>query len=372
MKFLNPNVRELLGVTPICTVTDRQIWNQIVTPMTRAFLGNILESNVDVRETVLGDFPGDEVTNLNDHKIYGKDGYVRHPYVVTTYRTENGAFIVKRDGTKFKALGFFGNLKKKQLELVFKAALRDRRFDGTKRANDSALVDFIGYEDPVLNAPLMIDGKHVKSVEVSIYSFLPGSRVSEACGDLELEKFIENPYRFLDRPERFRELFDKAWKSKRAPGQISNPFPDTSKYVVAGFEKLARLKGYDFIENAPSHYHVCMWSMSVGYRPVNPAQAQVIKDLSTGLHALNQRLKAAGKRELTRPQESWVCVVQSLRPDLIPDGLKLDGGLKWPQDNIGAQNLWLAKAITEKGHKMVAHAARVARAAAAADEKKDK
>ncbi len=271
-KFLNPNVSEMLGFTPICTVTDRQIWNLLVTPMTKALLGRIVEGKIEVRETVEGAFSGDEVTNLNDHKLYGgQEGYVRTRYLVSSYRTEYGMFIVKRDGTKFKALGFFGDMKKGQGELIFKAALRDRQFDGTTRANDSALVDFVGYDDAKFNSPLLIGGKKVKSVEISIYGFMPGSRTSDVCGDVELEKFFENPFRFLEQPERFRELFARAWRSKRGPGMVSNPVPDVSKLVVPGFEKLARSKGYDFIENAPSHFHVAMWSKSVGYRFTDPA-----------------------------------------------------------------------------------------------------
>jgi hypothetical protein len=342
-KFLSPNIRELLGVTPVCTVSDRQIWNRLVTPMTKALLGKIVGAEVSVRETVAGAFPGDEVTNLNDHKLYGgQDGFVRNRYVATTYRTENGLFIIKRDGVKFKAFGWFGDPRKGLMELIFKGALRDRRFDGTKQANDSALIDFIGYEDVSLNAPLVIAGKQVKSVELSVYAFLPGSSVADVSGDEEFHQFIRNPFTFLDRPELFRQLFDRAWKTKLAPGQVSKPVPDVSKLVVPEFEAVAKGKRYDFVENAPSHYHVALWSKSMGYRYLDPAQEKAIDELTAGI----ARLKAAGVK-LTRPQESWLCVVQSLRPDLIPAGLNLNGP-KWPQDNIGPQNLWMYKPLTEK------------------------
>ncbi len=81
-------------------------------------------------------------------------------------------------------------------------------------------------------------------------------------------------------------------------------------------------------------------------------------------------MKAAGVK-LTRAQESWVCVAQSLRSEFIPEGLDLKGP-KWPQDNIGAQNLWMYKPITARGEKMVADAAKAAEAASAptADPKK--
>lgn len=345
-KFLNPNVRELLGFAPICTVTDRQIWTHLVTPMTKALLGKIVDSKLEVRDTVAGAFPGDEVTNLNDHRMYGgKDGFVRNHYVVTTYRTENGAFVVKRDGTKFKAFGYFGDLKKGQLELIFKAALRDRRFDGTLRANDNPLLDFTA--DTPKNGTMLHKGKPVKSVELSIYCFMPGSRTADVCGDIELEKFFENPFRFLDRPELFKSLFDRAWKSSRGPGMVSNPVPDVSKTVVPGFEKLARIKGYDFMEHTPSHFHVAMWSRAVGYKVADPACEKELQGLIAGI----QKIKASGIK-LTRAQESWVCVLQSLRSDLIPPALNM-GGPKWPQDNIGNDMLWMFKPLTEKGQKLL-------------------
>ena len=76
-----------------------------------AALFAVLSGKIEVRETTQGAFPGDEVTNLNDHRLYGgKEGYVRDRYIVTTYKTEYGAFIVKRDGVKFKAFGLFGLL----------------------------------------------------------------------------------------------------------------------------------------------------------------------------------------------------------------------------------------------------------------------
>ncbi len=261
-KFLNPNYRELLGFTPICNVSDRQIWNLVVTPVTKALLGPIIDSTVEVSDKDTPAFPGDVVSNFNQHLLHGKEGFVRNYYVTNTYRTQYGAFIVKRDGIKFKAMGVFGDLKKGKVELIFKAALKDRRFDGTPRANDSALIDFRGYEDAVFNSPLTLNGKKVRSVELSVYGFMPGSRVRQVCGDEVLEAFFENPFRFLDRPELFRRLFDIAWKSDRAPGMVSNPIFDISKLVVPGFERIARSRGYDFIENAPSHYHVAMWRQS--------------------------------------------------------------------------------------------------------------
>ncbi len=107
-----------------------------------------------------------------------------------------------------------------------------------------------------------------------------------------------------------------------------------------------------------------MWrcgGKAVGYRFVDPAQEKEVQALTAGIKRVRDAFKARGL-ELTRAQESWICVVQSLRSDLIPQELNLHGP-KWPQDNIGAKNLWMAKPITEKGEKLWAEAVEAAKAA---------
>lgn len=345
-KFLKHDVNDIVRTTKIAYVTDAEIWRHLVTPMVRSLLGRIDFSKCQSRlvETIAGLFPADEVTNLNDHRMFGgQQGFIRYPYLHNFYPTENGAFIVKRDGVKFEAFAWFGDVFKGRGELIFKAALRDRRYDGTRKANDTSLVDF-PYDDATLNAPLPHD---VRSVELSIYGFLPGSRVVAACGDREFDLFVEKPFVFLDRPQKFLELFKRAWESQRAPGQNAAPIPDVSKLVPPQFEKVATRKGYDFIEVAPSHYHVAMWAVAVGYRFTDAKQAETIRQLSAGI----KRLKDSGMK-LTRQQESWVCVAQSLPREFIPAGLDL-GGPVWPQDNIGPQNLWMNKPLTEKARKVL-------------------
>jgi hypothetical protein len=60
---------------------------------------------------------------------------------------------------------------------------------------------------------------------------------------------------------------------------------------------------------------------------------------------------------LTRTQQSWVCVVQGLRPiELIPEGLYLNGPL-WPQTNLDNACLWMVKPISEKGRATLAKTA---------------
>ncbi len=348
-KFHKHSVADLARVTPVSMVTDREIWSHLVTPMVRALLGPIdfESSRIQVLETTKGLFPGDEVTNLKDHRLYGgQAGFIRFPYLHSFYKTENGAFIVKRDGVKFEAIGWYGDVMKGRGELIFKAALRDRRHDGTARANDCSLVEFVGYDDPQLNRPLPAE---LASAEISVYGFQPGSRVAASCGDPQLDLFIEKPFTFLDRPELFLSLFRRAWNSQRAPGQNAAAIPDVSRLVSPQFDAIAKKHRYDVLEAAPSHYHVAMWARSLGYQFTDPTQAKVFNDLGAGIG----RIKAAGI-SLNRAQESWVCVIQSLRPvELIPTELYLHGPV-WPQDNIGPQNLWMNKPLSDKAKKLLA------------------
>jgi|GEM_PF-297791 hypothetical protein len=343
--FNGANIPELLGITPICLIKDEELWTHLVTPQVKAFLGDIQSSQISVRETTDGDFGGDEVTNYNDHRLYGgKQGFVRFPYINAFYKTTYGALIIKRDGTKFKILAYFGRVEKGEGELLFKVAMRDRRYDGTLRANDCSLVDFPGYElaqyNHTLNIPNMPENS--TGVELSIYGFMPGSRLVDALGEPEYEAFVKNPFSFLDRPELYLQYFKRAWNTKRAPGQFGNPVPDVSKWITPMTDMIAIKAGYDYIENCSSHFHVAKWAESVGYRYSDPKQAETLAAFTDGI----KKLLASGMK-LTRQQQSWVVAIQSLRKDMIPAGLDL-GGPIWPQDNVGPENLWMYKPLSDR------------------------
>lgn len=342
-KISTVNVADLVGPAPISRVTDKQIWSLMLSPQVKALLGPIeTVTGPQVHETTEPLFPGDEVSNLNNNLIYGKPGFVRFPYVATIYKTVYGALVIKRDASKFKVAAYVGDIMKGKGELMFVAALRDRRYDGTLRGNDCAMLGY-PYDDPT-NRPLP---HNVKSVEISLYAFMPGSRISHATGDMELQTFVANPFAFCDRPELFRALFDRAWKTERSPGQISASIPDVAKILGPNFEKLALKHGYDFLEDAASHYHVAMFAHSLGYRITYEDQAKEFEALRAGI----ERIKKSGKK-LTRSQESWVCVAQSLPTHLIPEGLDL-GGPKWPQDNISQTNLWTNKPLNQKALELI-------------------
>lgn len=339
-KISEVDVASLLGPTPISSVTDAEIWSLLLSPQVKALLGPI-ESIVGptLLETTTPLFPGDEVSNLNNNLLYGgKTGFVRFPYVATIYKTTHGALVIKRDPTKFKVSGWIGDIEKGKAELFYVVALRDRRYDGTLRANDCAMLGF-PYDDPAFNLPLP---HGLNSVEISLYAYMPGSRISHASGDVELEAFVANPFSFQDRPELFRKLFDKAWTTQRGPGQIAASIPDVARFVAPNFETVAIAKGYDAIEDAASHYHVAMYAFAMGYRCTYENDAKELAALKAGIEAI----KKSGIK-LTRPQESWVAVAQSLPTELIPQGLNL-GGPKWIQDNISQKNLWFNKPLNQK------------------------
>lgn len=344
-KFTSANYPELLGVTAVCQISDEEIWQNLLSPITRALLGPVVRVRPPVvLETVEGLFPGDQASNLNDHKLYGgRDGFVRNPYVCNVYEMANGLVVIKRDGVKFEVFAWYGNVHKGTGEMIFKAALRDRRYDGSARANDSALLDY-PYSDPVFHQPL---SQELKSVELSIYAYLPGTRISQVAGEMEYERFVQQPFKFIRDPDLFLANFDKAWKSNRAPGQYAVPIHDVSGYVLRGFKKLARKAGYDLLEMAPSHYHVARWGIQGGYRFSYKVQESAFDAIKDGI----ERLKRRGL-VLSRVQQSWVPVLQSLPEDKIPENLHL-GGPVWPQNNIDDQCLWLYKPVSCKAHGFV-------------------
>ena len=336
-----------LGITPIAFVPDEEIWN-IVTPQTRAFLGNIVSAESGVKDTTDGLFPGDQVSNLNANVLAGSSKTLRAPYLFTQYVTENGRFVVKRDAVKIKAMGWVGDVANGAGELIYSFALRDRRFDGSLRANDCSLLDYP--YDHRSNSPLAnLAAPHdFSSVETSLYSWLPGTRVGGACGDQEFENFVRNPFTFAASPEDFLRLFNRALRTDRLPGMFAQPIPDVGRSTHKAFDKLASLAGYDFVETAPSHLHVLLWNLKDGYRYSSAEQKAVIDELRAGL----KRMRDTGV-ELKRSADPWIIALQSLPREFIPDHYFL-GGSVWPQDNISQINLWLHKPLSERAKAVVA------------------
>ena len=334
-------VVESLGVAPISLISDQDLWNTLVTPLARGMLGEIVRADQPrLTDKLQGLFDGDEATNLNDHRLYaGRTGFTRNYYLVSFYKTERGAFIVKRDTVKFEVFCWFGDVERGRGQLILKAALRDRRHDGTLRANDSPLIDF-PYDDPAFNPPI---GPGLKSVELSIYGFMPDTSVVQQLKDPELDRFVRNPYMFIDRPRVFMKHFRRAWKMDRGPGQNSLPLRDVSKQVMPAFCKLAEQAGYDVVELAASHYHVARWAMREGFKCSSSTQNAILDGFQNSF----ARVESSLNTTLTRQQQSWVCVIQSLPAKFVPRAFRLKG-LRYPQDNIGQECMWLYKSVSDK------------------------
>jgi hypothetical protein len=353
MKYPRHNYVEMLGVTPLAKVQDAEILKQLLSRQVWASLGEITEfGEPKIMPTTKGHFPGDEGTNLPMHRLYaaGTD-YVRFPYVSTLHRTEHGGIVIKRDQVKFKVDCWVGkDLMSDNKERIFVAALRDRRFDATDRANDSALL-YYRYDDP--NYHLVLH-KDLMAAEISIYSHARGSRVREIEGEVKFEEFFDSPFAFVDQPDTFRQYFERAFRGTRGPGQFAAAIDDVSKTVITGFENIASKYGYDVLESAVSYYNVAMWFKAKGFNYSFGCDEKVMAQFKEGIALVNERRKAAGLNKLSRTQESWLCVVQSLRPvEKIPDGLYLNGPI-WLQDNIGPRNLWMNKPLTDKARELLA------------------
>ncbi len=347
--FRRFNNKEMLGYTRLADIQDNQVWQHLLTPQVRALLGAITRyGEPEVMETVAGHFAGDEATNLNLHRLYaGSAEHVRFPYLSTLHRTEYGALVIKRDAVKIKVMGWVGDVFKSKATPIYVCALRDRRYDGSRRANDSALM-FFPYDDPKFHRQLTPEAR---CLELSVYAFVPGSRIASA-GEPELDEFIEKPFAFLKRPQLFAELFRRAWKTDRAPGQFAAPIQDVSKKCLSGVEHIAHTYGYDFVECATSHYHVARWFQSRRYRFTYTTHERTMDELGSGIERVRAHMAARGE-QLQRHQESWVAVVQSLRPvELIPDGLCLNGPI-WPQDNISPESLWMNKPLNARAAELI-------------------
>ena len=100
-KFLRHDPKELARQTPIAHITDRDVWQYMVTPVVKALLGPVTSSRIELRDTAANIIPEDRIYNINDHRLYGGDTsqvYARFPYWHSLYVCKKGAIIIRRDG----------------------------------------------------------------------------------------------------------------------------------------------------------------------------------------------------------------------------------------------------------------------------------
>lgn len=345
-KFAKHDYHSLLGFTPLSTVSDATVWSKLISPQIRAIIGDIVKfGEPQVTESIKGLVRGIVASNLNQHRLYGglSDETVRFPYIITVHDTEYGSLVILRDAVMIKVLCFFGRVETPSAQLIYKGALRDRRFDGTKRGNDSPLVEWVF--DAHGNRPLPVG----HGAEISTYGFQPKARVTDYFPqDREYEQFLANPFAFLTNADTFLKHFNRAWEGGLAPGQVAAPIYDVARVLAKQYEDVARKLGYDFVEATTSHYHVARLVLSRGYRFTYEHDMKTLAALQEGIEKIR-----AGGMKLSRQQESWVCVVQSLRPvELIPNGLYL-GGPEWPQNNLDEKYLWLNLPLNDRAKQLL-------------------
>lgn len=343
---------QLLSPSPLVNASDALVLEHMVSPQVKALIGPQTGFRSELKETITGWFPGDEVSNINGNIIKGRNGeaHVRFPYVSSLYEHKNGCIVIKRDHVKLKIFAWLGDWKSGKAELILSTALRDRRYDGTLMANDSCLLDF-AYDHPELCKRMVVDGKTADLVtaETSLYSYFPGSSIEKSGGGKQLDAFIGKPFTFIDKPKLFMRLFKKAWALDRFPGQNLIPIPDVGKLAHAGWEAVANACGFDALETNPSHYHVTLWNMAKGYVFSYADQEANIAAYKAGI----QKLKDNGVK-LTRSQEAWVCVLNNLKQrDLIPEELRMDVP-KWIQTNLDPESIWLVKPLSPKAKQLLA------------------
>lgn len=345
-RFLKHSIGDLCRPTSIARVTDEECWSLLVTPSVKNLLGPVLSGQMKIMETVEGLFPGDEVVNLADHRLYGgQKGYVRFPYLHSFYETANGAFVIKRDGTTVQVFCWYGDVHSGCAMIMLETGLRDRRYDATRWAHDSALNPY-PIDDPAASPRVT---PWAKSVELLVFGFLPGTGILQSTGDEEFERFVKNPFTFLNRTDVFLEYLDKVRRTNRSPGQYCQPIADVSKLILPGLEQIAQRRHYDFIEACPSHYHVAKWFEKTGFHYTLAAQRDTLQAFSDGI----ARIKASGA-ELTHSEESWLCVAQSLPEALIPKQWNLFGPV-WPQDLLHQNYLWMHKPLSKRAVRHIRH-----------------
>lgn len=317
-------------------VSNKYIWQNILTPTVRGFLGEPVSEHVETLTTAKGLISWDIAANVSGK--LDQDGNLFYPYSYSLVRTTFGALVIKRDKRKLLISAWMGNVFKSEVksELIFKVALRDRKYDGTPQANDSSLLDFPhqGVENRI------VDPKKTYA-EVSVYGFIPHSKLYGFEIDKVFRRFLKHPFAFVDQPELFLKLFALAMLVKRAPGQGRQAIPDVSALLGDKMEALAVKLGFDYMSASCSHYHVYKWARSRGYVFDNDKYKDILEKFDQEI----SKLRHSGI-PIERWQESWLCVLQNLPKDKIPRELKLDESLYWPQTNLpDSENIWLSKAM---------------------------
>ncbi len=322
----------------------------------RHVLGHLLHEGVLAR-LGLGGEPrlvesGTQEIGEQDHGLFPGDGEHHAGRVhVRRYAYPNGVVTIKRNHNALKIHVHQGSLDRPEaLREMVKFKIRDKRYDGTERANDSPLTDWL-YHGPT-------DEAHPHSVELSLYSRDPERHHADVTGDHGMAGFLAEPFGLAGSPEflpAWRRAFELAGDpaSPVFPGQVAPALSGVAQHFTLGVEPLLRNLGYQRIDNLPSHWNVVHFLRKAGYAITSPDDERAIADLRVALGHLNASGKARGEPPLTRAQESWVVLLQSpafRSRGVPPPELDLGGRVYplWINEDGTARNIWMSKSIDER------------------------
>ena len=325
-------------------ITDRHVLEHLLHDDLFALIGDRQHGRLVKAETVqlgehdVGLFPGD-----GEH----------HPgrVHVRRYLYPHGLVTIKRNRNALKIHVHRGSLERPgEMREMVKFKIRDRRFDGSKAANESPLTDW--FYDGEMDRP------HPHAVELSLYSRDPARYHGDVTGDANLGEFLAEPFGLAGSPAflpAWRRAFALAADPKAPvfPGQVAPSIPGVAQHFTLGIEALLHRLGYRQIDNLPSHFNVYHFLAKQGYQATHPEDERALADLRTALDHLNATRAARGEPAITRAQEAWVVLLQGPAfrgPGVPPPELDLGGKTYplWMNDDGTARNVWMTKAITER------------------------
>ena len=320
-------------------ITDRHVLEHLLHGDVFALLGGRDEGRLIAAETV-------QVTE-HDGGLFPGDGEHHAGRVhVRRYAYPRGLVTIKRNHNSLKIHVHRGSLDRPEaLREMVKFKIRDRRYDGSTRANDSPLTDWVYHG--------ATDAPHPHAVELSIYSRDPRRYHGDVTGDHATAEFLAEPFSLAGSEDflpAWRRAFEHAGQAPLFPGQVAPSLPGAAQHFTVGVEALLAHLGYQRIDNLPSHWNVVHYLKKVGYEVPRAEDQQALADLRAALDHVNAARAERGEPALTRSQEAWVVLLQSPAfrgKGVPPPDLDLGGKAYplWLEDDGTARNIWMSKSI---------------------------
>ncbi len=322
-------------------LTDRHVLEHLLHDDVLALLGGRDE----------GRLVGIETVHVSEHDpgLFPGDGEHHSGRVhVRRYAYPHGVVTIKRNHNALKIHVHRGSLDRPEgLRELVKFKIRDRRYDGSERANQSPLTDWVYHGQT--------DEPHPHAVELSIYSRDPRHYHGDVTGDHAMAEFLAEPFSLAGSEDflpTWRRAFELAGKTSLFPGQVAPSLPGAAQHFTVGVEPLLAQLGYQRIDNLPSHWNVVHYLKKIGYEVPRAEDRQALADLREALDHLSAARNARGEPALTRAQESWVVLLQSpaFRGNGVPPPDFDLGGKTYPlwlEDDGTARNIWMTKPVSQ-------------------------